>query len=715
MSNSSFFRPAATAVTLLAAASLALAAAPEQASAAAAAAQQQQHATSPNIVFILTDDLGYGDLGVNLQNRRAAQQLPHIQTPTLDSLADSGALLADHYCGAPVCAPSRASLYLGQHQGHANVRNNQFDKALAPHPTIASVLQEQGYTTALIGKWGLQGASPSPGDAEAHPQKRGFEYFFGLLAHLSGHFHYYANVKQLDDQKQPVAVHWGKRDVSAALKGCYSTDLFVAHAKHWLVQHHKQQPAKPFFLMMCLPAPHAQLQVASMPYPQGRGLQGGVQWLGIDDPKQPFAINTANAKPDSWMPLSIEQAVWDHDGNPQTPAQAWPQGAKRYASMVQRVDEGVADVVATLQQLGLDKNTLLVFSSDNGPTEESGAHGRFVCDPAFFQSFAGFDGIKRDTLDGGVRVPTLVWGPGLIKAQQRLSQPSQFHDWMATFCELAKVPKPAGCDGFSLLSQLQGRADEHAASRIVYGEYLGAQKTPAKADFSPANRNALRGEMQFLRKEQFKALRRGIKDAQEPFMLFDLSKDTHESRNLAAEPQYQKQLAELTRLASRLRQPDASSPRPYDRLPIQALDEQELQQQARFAPRYGWQAEQHGYTSAFEPEQWQNLPQGQLELALPKQNGSAVLQGFVYAPETASYRLQLPAGSQGVLYLQRACIINANCQATPGVTLTPRLQGECVLQQGYHPFSLYVKTTPQKALELQLQSIFCGLQVYPHK
>ncbi|MGA0846555.1 MAG: sulfatase-like hydrolase/transferase [Luteolibacter sp.] len=148
-------------------------------------------AAQPNIIFVLCDDLGYGDLGVLHQNERRANGLPAFDTPRLDTMAAEGAILTRHYVPAPVCAPSRASLLLGVHQGHANVRNNQFDKELENNHTLGTVLKSAGYTTAAIGKWGLQGGPEKAGDpnSPSFPTKRGFDFFFGYIDHSAGHRH----------------------------------------------------------------------------------------------------------------------------------------------------------------------------------------------------------------------------------------------------------------------------------------------------------------------------------------------------------------------------------------------------------------------------------------------------------------------------------------------------------------------------------------------
>ncbi|HEX8915093.1 MAG TPA: sulfatase-like hydrolase/transferase, partial [Humisphaera sp.] len=251
----------------------------------------------PNVLFILVDDLGYGDLGTFFQNaRRDAKAGPAHATPNIDALAEGGVKLTRHYCPAPVCAPSRASLMLGVHQGHANVRDNQFDKALEDNHTIASVLRRAGYHTGAIGKWGLQGAGKNakgPADWPAYPLNRGFDDYYGYVRHADGHEHY-----------PKEGVHRGKKEVwdnktevSAGLDKCYTTDLFAARAKHWIAEHATATPGKPFFLYLAFDTPHAVLSVPTGAYPAGAGLKGGLQWVG----KPGEMINTATGTPDSFI------------------------------------------------------------------------------------------------------------------------------------------------------------------------------------------------------------------------------------------------------------------------------------------------------------------------------------------------------------------------------------------------------------------------------
>ncbi|MFW5761534.1 MAG: sulfatase-like hydrolase/transferase, partial [Cyclobacteriaceae bacterium] len=389
----------------------------------------------PNIIFILTDDLGYGDLGILYQNQRARENKFAHKTPNLDKLAGEGTLLTRHYVPAPVCAPSRASLLLGVHQGHANVRNNQFDKALEDNYTIASVLKEAGYTTGIVGKYGLQGKEGnSPETWPAYPTKRGFDFFFGYVRHVDGHNHYPAHEAL---KRPPMELYYGDREISSQLKGVYTTDLFTAAAKKWITDVNKADPERPFFLYLAYNTPHAGLQVAPVPYPEGGGLNGGVQWIGEEG-------NFINAIGDT-----IDNYIHpDYDNND------WPEVQKRFSSMVRRIDNAVADVEQLLYDLNIAENTLIVFSSDNGPHHESYGYGDYQ--PTFFDSFGEMDGVKRDTWEGGIRVPTFVWWPGKITPGKLNDIPSQFHDWLPTFAEAAGIMPPARTDGVSLLPQLFG-------------------------------------------------------------------------------------------------------------------------------------------------------------------------------------------------------------------------------------------------------------------
>ena len=311
-------------------------------------------------------------------------------------MAANGATMPQHYCAAPVSAPSRASIMLGVSQGHANVRDNEFDKALEDNYTVGNVLQKAGYTTAAIGKWGLQGLGKDT-NWPAHPLNRGFDYYYGYMRHKDGHEHY--PKEGLYDGLKEV---WENRtEVSKDLDKCYTGDLWTAVAKRWIVDHEKGNDAnKPFFMYLAYDTPHAVLELPTQAYPEGGGLKGGMQWLGT--PGQ--MINTASGKVDSWVHPDYVNATWDDDNNPATPEVTWPDTYKRQATIVRRIDSEVGDLIQLFKDLRIDSNTLIVFTSDNGPSNESYLPKNFVPNnPDFFNSFGPFDGIKRDCWEGGTK------------------------------------------------------------------------------------------------------------------------------------------------------------------------------------------------------------------------------------------------------------------------------------------------------------------------
>jgi hypothetical protein len=229
----------------------------------------QSRLARPNVVFVLTDDLGWGDLGVLYQGSLPGPK--RLDTPHLDRMAAEGAVLMQHYCPASVCAPSRASLLLGVHQGHAGVRDNQFDKALEPNHTLGTTLQSAGYATAAIGKWGLQGNGSSAANWPAYPTRRGFDTFYGYVRHADGHNHYPFHQTAA---RPPKEVWDGTNEVSSGLALCYTADLWTARAKKLLVDHRVATPERPFFLYLAYDTPHASLDLPTQAYPAGSGLGG---------------------------------------------------------------------------------------------------------------------------------------------------------------------------------------------------------------------------------------------------------------------------------------------------------------------------------------------------------------------------------------------------------------------------------------------------------
>lgn len=529
----------------------------------------------PNIILILVDDMGWGDLGCFYQNDRAQSGKPALTTPHLDKMAEEGIQLRRHYSGAPVCAPSRASLFSGVHQGHARVvRDNSFDMPLENSHTLATILKQAGYATALIGKWGIGGgkeSNGSPDESSAFPTKRGFDYFFGYLDHIAGHRHY-----PLEDPTEGPINIWDQNKVITDQCGnAYSTDLLTARAKKWITDECRKSPHRPFFLSLTYIAPHAALEVATQPYPAGSGMNGGIQWLG----KPGQLVNTAiGGKRDSF----IEPRYADKN---------WPESAKRHASMIARIDDGVGDIIQLLKDLKIDKDTFIVFLSDNGPHNE-GSFMRFIQNPAFFASYGVFDGIKRDTWEGGFRVPAIVRWPQSIPAGKKTEAPSQFHDWMATFAALAKLPIPERSDGVSLLPTLTGEG--HQQQGIIYTEYNHPSTTPGYKEFFPAHRNAPRRQMQVIMQGKYKGMRLNISSANDDFMIFDTQKDPGERNNLAGTTPEMTDIQQLMKdRVLQLRRPydyvnnvrGNIARRPYDQafVPPATLDKESLAQGLSFS------------------------------------------------------------------------------------------------------------------------------------
>lgn len=504
------------------------------------AAQQ----TQPNIILILVDDLGWGDLNVRSIPKQA--DTPRIKTPKLSQMAERGLVLRRHYTAAPVCAPARASLFSGVHQGQTEViRNNNFDAALENSHTLASVLKSAGYATAIIGKWGIGGGNESggtPDTAAAWPTKRGFDFFFGMHNHLVGHRHYPKEESNADPDTHCNAIWENGKVITQDLDGCYTTDLFTARAKKWIVDHRKAHAQQPFFLALTLTAPHARLGIPSMPYPQGGGLKGGIQWLG----KPGNMINTAKGEWDSYInPEYRNNATWQRYAKKRygNNAKNVLSTAQRHAAMVHRIDDAVGDILHLCRDLNIDQNTCIVFTSDNGPHTEPGAVGSIpnhpapAQNPSFFRSYGPFDGVKRDTFDGGLRVPCLVYGPGIVN-EGVSNFPCQFHDWMATFADLAGVARPMRSTGVSLLPLLKGKETKQQDG-VVYTEYNFGGNLQFYPDFANNKRNRARGEQQafYFRHSDgrhLKAIRTNIKTGHENFEIYDTLKDPAESTNIAA-------------------------------------------------------------------------------------------------------------------------------------------------------------------------------------
>lgn len=630
-------------------------------------AQEQDTPKRPNILFIFVDDLGWGDLGLNFQNTKQGKK---HQTPELDRMAREGVRMLRHYCPAPVCAPSRSSLLSGLHQGHANVRDNQFDKALADNHTLATVLKAANYRNVLVGKYGLQGIlKESPKDPmawPAYPTKRGFDEFFGYVRHRDGHQHYPANdwpIGNSEGHRSPQELWHNNKEISDQLDKCYTTDLFTAFAKQWITKHQETSPEQPFFMYLAHDTPHAALQTATGPYPSGKGLKGGVQWLG----KPGQMINTASGEIDSYI-------------HPDYHDQGWTDVEQRFASMVRRIDNAVGDLLQHLRDIGIAENTLVVFTSDNGPHSESYIAKRDYR-PTSFQSYGPLDGMKRDPWEGGIRVPTLAWWPKAFPAGREDRQPSQFHDWMATFASAAGVPTPALSDGVSLLPQLTGKGTPQDST--VYVEYKQGGRTPAYEDYARERQKRKRGQMQVVFLDGYKGVRANIQDPADDFEIYEVNGDPGERKNLADTTAQIKALnAKMKDRVLQIRRTNSSAPRPYDDLAMPALADTSA------APGLTWKV----YDGEFP---WvPNLTNSKedrthtsttIETELPAK-ATSTAHGFLKVPSEGNYTFHLEVAGKAVVRLHDAILIDADYGYPSGEERhsTVRLEG------GLHPLTIWV-------------------------
>lgn len=430
-------------------------------------------AERPNVILIMADDLGYGDLGAYGQE--------HIRTPALDRLAKEGAVFTQFYAGSAVCAPSRSVLMTGQHTGHTPIRGNREIMPIGQHPlpdsavTVAEVLQEAGYRTAAMGKWGL-----GPPGSEGRPLNQGFDLFYGYLGQRRAHF-YYPEFLFYNGERSPLPGNEVVEDAPVpgsghpVRKGTYSHDAITDSALAFI----RRNSERPFFLYLPSTIPHIDFM----------------------------------APEDSWEPYL------DEEGNsifPETPfegghytAQAQPNAA--YAAMVSRLDRDVGRIRSLVEKLDLGEETIILFTSDNGPTH-------LAYDRAFFDSNGSFRGGKRDLYEGGIRVPMIAWGPGRVPAGVRSDVVWAMWDLMPTLADWAGVeldgPTGERIDGISFAPALRGEEDAQPRHDHLYWEIFGGQSAQA------------------VRAGRWKAVR------QPPFTgeieLYDLVSNPTETRDLSA-------------------------------------------------------------------------------------------------------------------------------------------------------------------------------------
>lgn len=435
----------------------------------------ENHPDKPNIIFIVADDLGYGDLSCYGQQK--------FDTPNIDKLASQGMLFTQYYAGSTVCAPSRASLMTGLHTGHTQIRGNKgIKEGQFPFPlnavTLPKLLKKEGYYTGAFGKWGL-GYPGSSGD----PLNQGFDEFFGYNSQTIAHNYYpthlYHNnsVIELEENR-------------ATEKGVYAPDLIHQKTLEFIETHKDTS----FFLFIPSILPHAEL-VAPSEYMELFLKNSGQDSLktsvfspegayeGIDDP------NDTRYKLGGYG------------------SQSYPRAA--FAAMIKVLDDQVGEILDKLEDLGLAENTLVIFTSDNGPHQEGGA------DPDFFNSNGPFRGYKRDLYEGGIRVPMLAKWPKKIPSGIAVNHISSFWDVLPTLCDLIGINTPTNIDGISFLPTLLGDKNQ-APHDYLYWEFHEQNGKQA------------------VRMGDWKAIRLNTFNEESDFLLFDLSKDPQETNNLAS-------------------------------------------------------------------------------------------------------------------------------------------------------------------------------------
>ncbi len=412
-----------------------------------------QTANKPNFVFILADDLGYGDVGSYGQQQ--------IKTPNIDRLAAEGMRFTSFYAGSTVCAPSRCVLMTGKHTGHCTVRGNAAVPLRDEDKTIAEVFKDAGYATGAFGKWGLGEL-----DSSGHPNRQGFDEFFGYLNQTHAH-NYFPSFLIHNGERYPLTnVPQTETAVGAGYakeKKQYSHDVIAEQALAWL----DKQRGKPFFLYLPFTLPHANNEA-------NRDLKNGQE-----------------------IPDYGEYAN-----------KAWPDPDKGQAAMIARLDRDVGRVLAKLKDMGVERNTLVIFSSDNGPHQEGGNR------PDFFRASGPYRGIKRALYEGGIHVPFIARWPGKIKAKTVSEHVGYFGDIFALVCELTGQPLPSGLDSISFMPALLGQSKTQRPHDYLYWEFYE------------------QGSRQAVRFGRWKAIREPMLNGQ--VQLYDLSVDVGEENDLAA-------------------------------------------------------------------------------------------------------------------------------------------------------------------------------------
>lgn len=415
----------------------------------------------PNIVLIIADDLGYADLSCYGQQR--------FTTPNIDKMALDGKRFLQFYAGTTVCAPSRASLMTGLHTGHTPIRGNRAMQPEGQYPlpentvTISMLLQQSGYNTGAFGKWGL-----GPPESTGEPTKKGFNNFYGYICQSLAHNYYPAYVWN-NRQKEIFPDNENKHNI-------YSADTIHREALQFL---DKQSASQPFFLFLPYTIPHGDVMV-----PHDATYESFKRRYNEEPSPRPPS-----------KPLSREHEEYPHAG---------------FAAMVTRLDKYVGEILDMLRKKGLAENTLVIFTSDNGPHRENGG------DPEFFDSNGKYRGIKRDMYEGGIRVPFIAYWPGTIKPGTVNDDALAMWDLYPTFQQLAGLRVSKDIDGISIVPALKGR--KQPKHDYLYWEFHE------------------QGGKQAVLLGPWKGIRLNISTLDDgPIELYNLDKDPSEVRNIASE------------------------------------------------------------------------------------------------------------------------------------------------------------------------------------
>lgn len=444
--------------------------------------KQETELQKPNIVYILADDLGYGDLS------SYGQEL--FSTPNIDKLAESGMKFTQHYSGSTVCAPSRSSLMTGQHTGHTFIRGNKEWKPEGQYPleaeavTMAEVLQEAGYVTGAFGKWGL-GYPGSEGD----PNNQGFDEFYGYNCQRIGH-NYYPYHMWHNQEKVILEGNTGTQT------GVYGPEIIHEHALKFL----EENKDKPFFMYYPSIIPHAELYAPEEYMEKYRG---------------------------KFLPEKKYEGVDEGENFRQGPYGSQPESHAAFVAMVDYLDMQVGEIIAKLKELGVYENTIIMFTSDNGPHMEGGA------DPDYFDSNGPLKGYKRDLYEGGIRVPMIAVWEGKIKAGTETDHPSAFWDVLPTLAEISGATVPENTDGISFLPALLANNENQKKHDYLYWEFHE------------------RGGRKAVRKGNWKLVRYNVLDPEKTTTeLYNLENDLGEENNVAEQhPKIVEELSEIMKNA----------------------------------------------------------------------------------------------------------------------------------------------------------------------